>query len=118
MAGDLGFVTLKIDDDAGSFEAGRYFGHAVGAGRMVAARVIMTSPPKPVTAAAILASSVATMIRCNDCDRRAASITCRIKGRPVSDKRALPGSRVEAKRAGITPTISMFIKNISRDMVR
>ena len=58
------------------------------------------------------------MIRCNDCDRRAASITCRIKGRPVSDKRALPGSRVEAKRAGITPTISMFIKNISRDMVR
>ena len=70
------------------------------------------------TACAILSSSVATMIRCSDCDRLAASITCRIKGWPVSDKRALPGRRVEAKRAGITPTISMFIKNISRNMVR
>ena len=37
MAGDLGLVALQIDDDAGSFEAGRYFGHAVGAGRMVGA---------------------------------------------------------------------------------
>ena len=37
MAGDLGLVPLKVDDDAGSFEAGGDFGHAVGAGRMVGA---------------------------------------------------------------------------------
>ncbi len=114
QAGDLGLVALQVDDHPGSFEARGDFGHAVGAGRMIGAGHHDLAA-EAATASAIRASSVATMIRCNDCDRRAASTTCRINGRPVSDKRALPGSRVEAKRAGITPTISMFLKNISRE---
>ena len=82
------------------------------------ARVITTSPPKPSTASAIRRSSVATMTRSSDRARRAASTTCRISGRPVSERRGLPGSRVEAKRAGITPTISVFPTNILRETVR
>ena len=82
------------------------------------ARVITTSPPKSVTASAIRRSSVATMMRPSDFARRAASTTCWISGRPVSERRGLPGSRVEAYRAGITPTISMFPTNILRETVR
>jgi len=112
-ARDFRLITLQVDDDAGCVELGGDFGHAVGAGRMVSAG------HHDLTTKGFHGLGDARVVGRDDypfqhAARRAASTTCWIKGLPVSDSRGLPGSRVEAKRAGITATISMFIKNISR----
>ena len=103
-AGDLGLVALEVDDDPGLGEAGGDLGDAVGAARVVGAGHHGLAAERGRRRRRSAASSVATITRSSRDDRRAASTTWRIRGRPVSDRRGLPGRRVEANRAGITAT--------------
>ena len=64
------------------FEASGDFGHAVGAGRMVGAGHHDLAAEAGRRPAAIRGSSVATMIRCSDCARRAASMHVLDQGPP------------------------------------
>ncbi len=108
LGGNLGLVALEVDDDPGVGQGGGDLGDAVGAARVVGVgsrRTRRRSGGRRRRSAGRRSRRSRGRAASRGC---AASTTCWIKGRPVSERRGLPGRRVEAYRAGITATISIF----------